>query len=137
MSDHEIYKKMLLEEWKERYISYRAYRGQYLTVLSITATGWLVGFVFAFREVNGHASRFAILSIMLSALVMLIYAHWIARNEIQRLGDRIDDLEKRLGMNQFRTTRLLERALKGSTIASIFAFVITLGFLIFFITIFI
>ena len=120
-----------LEEWKERYASYREYRSQYLTVLSVTATGWLIGFGFAFKETETIFPRIIILTFMLLVMGVLAYAHLIARAEIKRLGIRLDELEQEIGIKEFRTTSLLERALKCSSLATLIGFIITLLVLVF------
>lgn len=131
MNQDTMDKTILLEEWKERYASYRQYRAQYLTVLSVAVTGWLIGMGLSLKDENDGLSRSIILIFILILTSCIIAAHWIARKEVTRLGERISLLEKNLNMGDFHTTRLLEMSMLVSTIGSIIIFIITLSFLIY------
>ncbi|MBI2924606.1 MAG: hypothetical protein HYY24_02755 [Verrucomicrobia bacterium] len=116
----------ILEEWKMRYASYQHYGGQYLTVLSVTATAWLVAFGFSMSANTIRAGRLAILAFMLLAAVTVFIAHCIARRSVRQLGERIAALERELELKEFATTEPLERALKVTQVGSAFAVLITL-----------
>ena len=104
-------KLIMIEEWKQRYDSYRQYRTNYLTVLSAgtTAALFLLSYVFSARI--DRYPKLILLSLVSLISVCLVIAHYIARPNIRRLGDRIELLEKELEMQPFRTTLMLQSAL--------------------------
>ena len=101
----------VLEEWKARYESYRAYRAQYLTTLSLAATAWLVGLGFALGKDMVPFGRILLLGLLAGASSALIIAHFLARTAIIRLGRRLRHLESELGFSDFDTVWLLRTAL--------------------------
>ena len=118
-------KEVLLKEWEQRYESYRSYRGQYLNVLSLSLTAWLVAIGYVASNFDRRFACLIILSVVVLVMCALILAHYIARAGIKALGRRLDSLQKELGMAPFPTTRLLERALVVTLVGSWGALAIT------------
>lgn len=109
-----------LEEWKERYASYRGYRNNYITVMSISATVWLIALGHVLKVETSFTASRSILSLMVIELIGLATAHVIAFLEIHKLGKRMGFLQQELGMEKYSTTQLLERALVVTGLLSIF-----------------
>lgn len=101
-------KELLLREWEQRYESYRSFRAQYLTILSITASGYIVGLAVALGEKFPTKYRPVVLVGAGLLLIASIAGHVIGISLIRKLGDRIDTLEESLRIRAFRTTRPLE-----------------------------
>lgn len=114
-----------LEEWKQRYASYQQYRAQYLTVLSVTATAWLVALGFATSTNTQRVGRFVILSLMLAVAILSLVAHHIARRAVRQLGERISELERAIGFEPFHTAEPLEAALKWTQLGTSFFIAVT------------
>lgn len=118
-----------LEEWKERYESYRQYFRLYFTTLSIVVTGWLVGFAFAMSGDTPHFGRLIILGVLSLMFLVLLIAHVIARQAVSALGQRLQKLEMTLKFDEFYTTRPLESALNVTLSFTILGLVITVAIL--------
>jgi hypothetical protein len=101
----------MIAEWKERCEAYRAYRSQYIQVMSVAFTVFLVTMSVAVSERTDTSVERALLIGMMLGLTTVAKAHRIARNEIQRIGRRITHLETKLDFGADDPTRLLERAL--------------------------
>jgi len=126
-------KELLLKEWEVRYKNYRQYRGQYVAVLSIGLTLWLLTVGYISIRITNNLHKLAILFILCIIGLAIILAHYVALTSIRKLGERIEVLESKIGIEPFRTTRLLDIALKvtltGSWLAEI-ATIILLFFII-------
>lgn len=116
---------ILLKQWEQRYESYRSIRGQYLLSISITFTIWVLGISFALRNNISDGYRPYLLGFF--TILMLIYfaAQLFTRKEVRLLGDRIAVLEKSLGMQEYRTTGMMERAVLYTIVAVCFAFLLS------------
>ena len=123
-------KQLLLEEWKERYASYRAYRTQYLSFLSFAAATYVIALALGLDPQKGAQVRFVVVTLLLILVVCMIFAHVIARSVIRELGDRMERLERQLGISAFRTTRMLERSLVVGFASCMLALCLTIGILI-------
>ncbi len=105
-------KDLLVKEWEVRYKSYRQYRGQYMAVLSIGLTLWLLTVVYTSIRIANDFHRLIILFILCIIGIVIIMAHYIALSSIKKLGERIEVLESKIGIEPFRTTKLLNIALR-------------------------
>ncbi len=123
-------KLVAIEEWKQRYDSYRHYRTNYLTVLSAGATAALFLLSYVFSAKIEKYPKLILLALVFLISIALIIAHYIARPNIRRLGDRIELLEKHLEMQPFRTTQMLQSALVVSHIFCWLVAIIILGLLL-------
>ena len=109
---------LLLEEWKERYASYRAYRTQYLNFLSFTVATYAIVFTLAIKtDSNTKTARLLVAALLLILVGGMVAAHKIGRRVIEDLGDRIAWLEESLTMASYRTTGMLEKSLVAGLIA--------------------
>ena len=108
-----------LEEWKERYEAYRQHGTQYLTILSISATGVVVGLVFAMSKDTPFYGRLATLAALSLLMLSLVIAHIISRPAMVALGVRLGKLETELGFEKFQTSEPLERGLKVTFVVGI------------------
>lgn len=122
-------KDLLLKEWEVRYKSYHQYRGQYVAVLSIGLTLWVLTIVYTSIRVANSFHRLMILFILCIIGIAIILAHHIALSSIKKLGERIEVLENKIGIEPFRTTRLLDIALRISLSGSWLAEFITIALL--------
>lgn len=114
--------QLLLEEWKARYESYRAYRAQYLTTISLAVTGVAVAVGLAFQQnIPIHGRRLS-LSLACFVALGLVVAHIFARRTIRDLGERLRALEASLKFEPFRTTWMLETSLVFSLWVSVLVF---------------
>ncbi len=122
-------KDLLLKEWEVRYKSYHQYRGQYVAVLSIGLTLWVLTIVYTSIRVANSFHRLMILFILCIIGIVIILAHHVALSSIKKLGERIEVLESKVGIESFRTTRLLDIALRISLSGSWLAEFITIALL--------
>jgi hypothetical protein len=123
----DLAQELRLKEWELRYQSYRSYRGNYLTILSITVSGWVVGVAVALGDTFPDAYRPVVLAGATLILCACVVGHVIGIRAIRSLGQRVDDLEKELGVHTFRTTWPLEAGLRWSLGVVIVLTIITLG----------
>jgi hypothetical protein len=107
-------KDLLLKEWAVRYQSYHQYRGQYVVVLSIGLTLWVLTVVYTSIRIANSFHKLVILFILCIIGIVIILAHHVALSSIKKLGERIEVLESKVGIEPFRTTRLLDIALRIS-----------------------
>ena len=119
-----------LEEWKERYASYRQYRTHYLATVTVIGTAWVLGLVLAMQR--GTAWHVKVLTCFLVTVVVAGFyaAHVIFRPAIRELGERIKQLEGQLELGEFDTTRPLETLLLVSQVVAGVALVATIIILI-------
>jgi cadmium resistance protein CadD (predicted permease) len=103
-----------LEEWKARYDSYKLYRGQYLTTLSIVLTAIILAFGLATSKAMTSLGRRFILGSLPILLLGLVVAHAVALDALANLARRISDLESALAFVEFQTTAPLQRAVKAT-----------------------
>ena len=116
-----------LKEWELRHQSYISYRGQYLTMLSITASTWFVGLIVALGDRLSEIHRPAVMGCTAIILGGCIVGHINLIKAIRSLGQRLDDLERELDVHTFRTTWPLESAARWSLGILIVATTFTLG----------
>ena len=121
---------IMLHEWEQRYQSYRDYRAQYLTVLSISATAYLLGITLALSLDLTVGLKAIVLSLIVMGLIVLAIAHVIAGIAIGRLGVRLSLLEDALGMRPFDTVGTLRVSLRVSQSAVIITIAATIGLII-------
>lgn len=121
---------IMLHEWEQRYQSYRDYRAQYLTVLSISATAYLLGITLALSLDLTVGLKAIVLSLMVMGLIVLAIAHVIAGIAIGWLGVRLSLLEDALGMRPFDTVGTLRVSLRVSQSAVIITIAATIGLII-------
>jgi len=104
-------KDVMLKEWEQRYESYRQYRAQYLHVLGIVGSIWIL----AASIVADKALDPAVALLLGCGSLLMgggaVIAHFIAMRAITRLAARLSELEQKLEMQHFDTTRTLRLAL--------------------------
>lgn len=118
--------EILMREWERRYESYREYRNQYLTVLSICASGYVVGMSLAAGLNIPAIIRAIIFGVTLLGLILLGIAHFIALKAVDVLGERMSELQAALGMRPFNNVWLLKTALRVSAAGTAVLVILTL-----------
>jgi len=126
-------KEILLREWEQRYESYRAYTRSYLTWMSVAVTGYAVGMSLILTLGIAPMLRIALLAMVLFFLTVVLLAHRITLKEFTRLGQRLDNLEGKLGIEIFATAQPLRTAVVTSFWGVMFIWVATLAVAIYFI----
>lgn len=128
--DKEI--EIQLREWEQRYESYRAYRSQYLTALSICASGYIIGISLVTGLDIPGTVRTVVFAVMLVGLILLGIAHMIALKATRILGERMAELQHTLGMTPFDSTWLLRSSLRVSLVGTGVLTIITLIVVLYF-----
>jgi hypothetical protein len=99
----------LLEEWKQRYESYRQLRNQYLMTGSIVLTACVI---VSGITVSRPDARLAIKLSICFILGYFVIAHIVAMKTVNALRTRLRSLEDALGYEPYDTTWALRIALR-------------------------
>ena len=111
--------QVLLAEYQQRHESYRSYRRDYLTFLTLGFFSVAAIDTIVVRESANLDEPTITIMVMLTLTMQLcvVAAHFIGIRVVRRLGHRLDSIEARLGIEPFHTTRPLLMALYTTTIA--------------------
>ena len=117
--------EIIMREWEQRYESYREYRKIYYTLIGLTITGYFLLLSLAFGFNIGYIAKIIILAFLMFFVTLLVIVNMVGNRGVNQLGERINELEKELGMREFDTVGPLRKALVITKIIGPIVWIIT------------